>query len=260
MKPPFPPRPKCKVCGVEIFHTAKSALCARHAREAGIRTGPTREERSRFKLCGAKKRDGTTCRMFAGQGTPHRGTGRCSRHGGNTPTHNKAAIVVQAKTEMVKLGAPLSDIDGPRALAGLLRATAGHVSWIQAEIAGLQDLANPEAQVLIDLYSQERDRLARIAQACVSSGIAERYVQVQEIQTVMLAEALRRAAERAGLTERQKRRLGKALRTELEAVEVEVTGGMWAQPEPQIEGHTTTRGGRRATAPTRAEADARRLS
>jgi hypothetical protein len=245
MRPPFPPLPKCKVCNVEISHTAKNGLCAKHARKQGIVTGPTSEERSNFKLCGAKKKDGSRCRAYAGQGTEHFGTGRCKNHMGNTPAANKAAILIQAQADMVKLGVPIVDIDGPRALAGLLRATAGHCSWLQAEIAGLEDLADPEARVLIDLYSSERDRLTRIAQACVSSGIAERYIKIQEAQTLILGRALRRAAEAAGFTERQMERLGKALRTELAAVEVE-DAGVWGQPAGwDVEAHAVEQNGRR---------------
>lgn len=33
-------------------------------------------------FCGAKKRDGSTCRQTAGHGTDHVGTGRCKFHGG----------------------------------------------------------------------------------------------------------------------------------------------------------------------------------
>lgn len=41
-------------------------------------------------FCGAKKRDGSTCRQTAGQGTDHVGTGKCWLHGGaSTGPKNK---------------------------------------------------------------------------------------------------------------------------------------------------------------------------
>ena len=214
MKPPFPPKPKCKKCGVEIWHTAKNGLCAKHAREAGIKTGPTREQRSKFKLCGARKSDGLKCRLYAGQGTNHVGVGRCKLHGGNTPGANEAAIIEQAKVEMVKLGAPVN-VKPIQALIGLLRMTAGHVAFLHTEVGAIEDVSEPESRVLIELYDGERDRLAKVAQACVGAGIAERLVRVEETKITALGQAMKRAAEVAGLDEHQQRKLGAALRMEL---------------------------------------------
>lgn len=224
MKPPYPPKPKCTVCGVEMSHTAKHGLCAEHARERGITTGPTSEERSRFRLCGARKKNGSKCRAYAGQGTSHPGHGRCRKHGGNTPAHNKAALVAKAKAEMVRLGAPVGNIEPHRALAGLLRISGGHVVYLHHAVGAIENLADSESRVLIDLYDTERDRFARIAQACVSAGIAERHVQIEEIKLVALGQALSRAAEKAGLTDTQRRRLGAALRAELSKLNAAQSG------------------------------------
>jgi hypothetical protein len=40
--------------------------------------------------CGARTRSGAPCKRPAGHGTPTPGSGRCSRHGGSTPTHQAA--------------------------------------------------------------------------------------------------------------------------------------------------------------------------
>ena len=181
-------------------------------------TGQTAEERSSHKLCGAKRKDGTVCRAFAGQGTSHKGQGRCKFHGGKSPAHNQAAVLAEAKSRMVKLGTPIQDIEPNRALAGLLRATAGHVAWLHAEITGLEDLGTFESKVLLELYDSERDRCARVATACISAGIAERTVRIEEAKMWTLGQALQAAAERAGLDDDQRRSLGKALRQELAAI------------------------------------------
>lgn len=66
--------------------------------------GPDKE------LCGAqlaKQPVGVTCKRVAGAGTKHLGVGCCSRHGGNTESHEKAAAVEIARRECTTLGLPI---------------------------------------------------------------------------------------------------------------------------------------------------------
>ncbi|HTX31737.1 MAG TPA: hypothetical protein VMD09_10135 [Solirubrobacteraceae bacterium] len=139
--------------------------------------------------------------------------------------------IEEAKAAMVKLGAPL-DIKPHAALLGLLRMTAGHVAYLYSEVGALEDVASPRARVLIDLYSIERDRLQKVAQACVGAGIAERFVRIEEAKVITLGQALSRASEAAGLTDKQRRRLGQALRDELRQLNAEAAndseGDIWA--------------------------------
>ena len=157
----------------------------------------TPHERSEHLLCGANKRDGSTCRAFAGQGTEHLGTGRCKFHGGSTRNHRKAAAVTEARREMVKLGVPIPDIAPHDALLGLLRATSGHVAWLHAAVAQIDDLSNQEARVLVELYDSERDRLTRVAKACVEAGATDREVHVASSYADAIARALRATREGA---------------------------------------------------------------
>ncbi|MBI2690562.1 MAG: hypothetical protein HYX29_01260 [Solirubrobacterales bacterium] len=150
-------------------------------------------------MCGANKKNGTRCRAFAGQGTDHLGYGMCKYHGGSTPAHQKHALSLQAKQRMVTLGGPI-DVHPTDALLALLRATAGHVSWLSDEIQELEDLGGEEAKVLLGMYDSERDRLVRIGEACVRSGASEKQVTVQKSQAAMLASIVRDAANDAGLT------------------------------------------------------------
>lgn len=175
----------------------------------------TPEQRDRHELCGARKKSGGTCRLFAGQGTDHPGYGRCRLHGGNTPNGKKNAVALEAKRSMVKMGIPVEDVTAPAALMGLLRATTGHTAWLHAQIGELTDLSDHEAQVLMKLYDTERDRLARIAEACIRAGVAEAHVRVMTAQIEVLGSALQRAAHKAGLSPQQQRALGTALRDEL---------------------------------------------
>lgn len=50
------------------------------------------------KLCGAKRENGTTCRLVAGWGTDHLGEGHCRKHGGNHPAH-KAKLERERDTD-----------------------------------------------------------------------------------------------------------------------------------------------------------------
>jgi hypothetical protein len=179
---------------------------------------PTREQRDKFPLCAAKKkpsRGGGTCRLFAGQGTDHPGVGRCKWHGGATKNHKSHAVAVEAKRRMVKLGVPIEEVTAPAALMGLLRATCGHVGWLHAQVGEVQDLSDHEAQVLVRLYDNERDRLVRISEACIRAGVAEAEVRVMQAQVAVLGQALKKACGKAGLSVEQQRRLGAALRDEL---------------------------------------------
>ena len=176
----------------------------------------TPDQRDTHQLCGARKKTGDTCRAFAGQGTSHPGVGRCKYHGGSTPTHVAGAAAQEAQTRMVALGAPV-DVEPAEALLGVLRLSSGHVAWLREEVAAQASLATPEAQVVARLYGEERDRVGRLAKACLDAGVAERQVQLAERYGVALAELLRSVFADAdlGLTPTQQALLPTVLRRHL---------------------------------------------
>jgi len=162
----------CPQCHGPKAHTApRCAHCSGYA-------GNTPEERSKRALCGARKKDGSQGRAYAGQGTPTPGLGRCKYHGGSTTPHRVHAVA-EARRRMVTLGTPIEHITAPEALMGLLRASAGHVAWLQQEVAALETLAGHDTQVLVSLYDSEQDRLMRIGEACVRAGVAEHLVRME---------------------------------------------------------------------------------
>lgn len=176
----------------------------------------TSEERSKYALCGAKRKSGIPCRAFAGQGTDHPGVGACKYHGGATPSHKTHAAKVEAERRMVTMGAPVAGITPAQALKSLLQATTGHVAWLADEVANLGNLEGPEAAMLTRLYADERDRLARIAKACLDSGMGRAEVEMAEAQANALAKAINAAMSHVGgLTTEQKREFGFALRRQL---------------------------------------------
>lgn len=198
----------CPECG-----GPKSVQARRCAKCAG--NGQPPEERSRLPLCGARKKDGGACRAFAGQGTDHFGIGRCKFHGGATVAHRHHAVALEAKRRMVTLGAPVENTSAPDALMGLLRASAGHVAWLQQEVAELDTLGSHEAQVVVRLYDEERTMLVRISEAAVRAGVATHIVRIEAAHAEMTLHAIREAALDAGLDPTQLQALGVALRKRL---------------------------------------------
>ena len=172
--------------------------------------------------CNAKTRStedhrakGVPCKNWAGFRTPHPGIGNCFLHGGSTTSHRKSAVSVEAKRRMVQLGTPIEGVTAPEALMGLLRASAGHVAFLQQSVAALDALASPEAEVLVRLYDTERDRLARISEACVRAGVAEHIIRMETAQAELTLRAIRDAARDAGLNATQVQALGAALHKRL---------------------------------------------
>src|SRR5690606_32990598 len=123
-------------------------------------------------LCGARSRTtGRPCKHIAGFRTDHVGTGKCFLHGGRTPSHNKHSITVEVERRMATYGEPIEDIDAPRALLGLLRATAGHVEYLRRAMTELDALSSREAEVTARLYREEREMLRRVGESCSKAGV-----------------------------------------------------------------------------------------
>lgn len=214
------PDPKdliCPQCDGPKAHTApRCAKCSGHAHN-------TPEQRDTRALCGAKKRNGEKCRAYAGQGTPTPGVGRCKHHGGSTVNHRKHAVSIEAKRRMVTMGTPIEEITAPEALMGLLRASAGHVAWLQHEVAALDTLASHEAAVVVQLYDSERKMLLQVGEACVRAGVAEHIVRMEQHKAELTLRAIRDAAGDTGLNATQLQALGVALRRRFAEAFGEVT-------------------------------------
>lgn len=176
----------------------------------------TTRQRDGMRLCGAKKKNGEACRAFAGQGTNHPGIGRCKFHLGNARNHQIHAVNEEAKTRMIQFGESL-DVDPATALLGVLHLSAGHLNWVRAELSGLEDKRSMEGQVLLRLFDEERDRLARISKAALDAGVAERQVRLAEEYGAALANLLHAVFHDPdlALTAAQRSRLPDILRTHL---------------------------------------------
>jgi hypothetical protein len=155
----------------------------------------TKEQKDRYGTCGAKKKNGEKCRNFAGLGTPHLGVGHCKYHLGNSPNHMKAAVRQQAAKEVAKARAEFGDkipVEPSEALLSVLHLSAGQLAWLHAELAEREDKTDSfEGQVLMRLWNDERDRVARISEAALRAGVQERAIRLAESYGQQLADVLR---------------------------------------------------------------------
>jgi hypothetical protein len=189
----------------------------------------TPEQRDRHALCGAKRKNGNTCRLFAGQGTSHPGVGRCRFHLGNSKNHEAHAVRVEATRRLVEFGQPVA-VEPTEALLQVLHLSAGHLAWVREALATLDDKTTFEGQVLMRLWNEERDRVARISKAALDAGVAERQIQLAERYGEQLAHLLMGIFEdpELALNMRQRGRLPDLLRRHLTVIDAESRQGLTA--------------------------------
>src|SRR5437660_28365 len=108
----------------------------------------TPEQRDKHALCGAKRKNGEKCRLFAGQGTDHPGVGKCRFHLGATRNHRTNAIKVEAERRSLQFGESVA-VDPTEALLSVLHLSAGHLAFIRGELATHEDKRTFEAGVLL---------------------------------------------------------------------------------------------------------------
>jgi hypothetical protein len=185
----------------------------------GIEAAPGRD--SSYAICGAKKRQTEgVCRRPAGWGTDHPGVGLCKLHGGNTRAHRERAQAEIVRREAARLGVP-RDVDPAAALLELVYESAGNVEFYRDLVGQLSTTPTPpppgadedmpegsrrpeglygplrhqsgvptgeaKPHVLVAMYDAERDRLKEYAATVVKVGLAERQVQVAELQAAVVA-------------------------------------------------------------------------
>jgi hypothetical protein len=167
--------------------------------------------------CAAKsKRSGQRCKNFAVPGAKV-----CVTHGGNAAQVRKAAerrvqqIVLRAEAakDLRRLGVTL-DTTPIEILEAMYSEAAGNVAVLRSMVAELDrtDLyselyhenGSPTGRalphVLVVMYNTERDRLAKLAEACAKLGLDERRLQLAEAQMVKLLDAVTGALADVGLT------------------------------------------------------------
>lgn len=103
---------------------------------------------------------------------------------------------------------------------------AGHVAALRDQLGMFTDLNQlvhedehgvQHESVMLKRYDKEREFLDRVCKLAISAGIAERYVQLAELQGQTLFRVMGRAFEAMGLTPAQRQAFGPALRDALAA-------------------------------------------
>lgn len=197
-------------------------------------------------LCGARRTNNgepiideetgerVTCQQLAGWGTDHVGFGRCKFHGGAAPNGIKAAEVEKVMTEMIeseiRFYGEARDIDPIQALADEVRRTAGHVAWLAEQVRQETQLTETtsqgrQANMIIQMYQNERDRLVKVSQVAIAAGIAERQVQLAEQQGQILASVIRDILwdKELSLTPEQRHKSSEIVRRHLMAIDTTAT-------------------------------------
>ena len=196
--------------------------------------GPDKE------LCGAqrpKQPEGVTCKQPAGHGTKHLGIGRCSKHGGKTESHEKAASVELARRECATLGIPIETTPA-EALVREVWEASGNVAFYRQLVQGLpthpedDEFVPPEGEgdgywirgkpgiygrtyhvsgiptgeakphVLVQLYNDERKRLVDACSAALRAGVEERRLRLAETDAEWITSAYVETFEAMGLADR----------------------------------------------------------
>lgn len=158
------------------------------------------------KKCGAKSRSGGRCKLGAGHGTDHVGSGKCKFHGGSSPNGKIAAAKEAAQTLAIEL-----DMEPHDALLWCVRSAAGQVQFLSYKVAALQDdkllvehlreriaeegsyverSQHSELHAWVHAHQQALDRLAKFSKMAIDAGVAERHVRVAERYGEVIARLL----------------------------------------------------------------------
>lgn len=113
-----------------------------------------------------------------------------------------------------------------QALLDELARSAGALAFYQARLDEADDpngllvrtMFGSTPSTWLQLWNDERDRMARISTAALKAGIEERRVQLAEAQGALIADAIRRILNRLNLTHEQLTLVGTVVPEELRAL------------------------------------------
>jgi hypothetical protein len=179
-------------------------------------------------FCGGNRRNGKgKCRLPAGDGTSHEGTGRCSWHGGASPSGTKAAneqaLNEQAARELARL-----DVEPVTNAFEQLALVAGQaVAWKNSMAAKVnelielrrEDVAGAEqlrSEIL--LWERALDRCVATLTAMVKLNIEDKLAGIRQRTLDMLERALDAALEASGAPLDGKAKAREAFKRQLKIV------------------------------------------
>lgn len=180
-------------------------------------------------FCGGRLRRGKegTCRRAAGAGTDHLGAGRCSWHGGSSPSGSQSAheqmIEAEAARVLYKHDAPAvtNHLDALQRLAGralALEETIGAIVNDLRKIRYKDDKGAEQLRAEVAVLERAMDRCGRLLVDIAKLNIEERLARVTEQQAEEVSKALSLALAEMGLTHAQQRDAREKVARHLRAV------------------------------------------
>jgi hypothetical protein len=188
------------------------------------------------------------CHMRAGASTTHKGIGHCSRHGGGTKEAQINADRIKVAASLATYGGPV-DIDPAQALLTEVRRTAGHVEWLGRVLAAMpaesltwgryevvdkpavqpapdgsvamvaeEIKSRAGANIVLQLYQQERKHLVLVAKAAIDAGASQRMVDMFTSVGAAYVNMIERILDGLDLTEAQAARVPTLITGELEQI------------------------------------------
>src|SRR5205085_374032 len=107
------------------------------------------------------------------------------------------------------------------ALLWTVNLSAGHLEFIRRELASDGEPDTFQREVLLRVYNDERDRLARTAKLAIDAGVAERAVKLAEAYGEMLAQLITGILGDLSLNRRQRAEVPTVLKRHLLAVDAQ---------------------------------------
>ncbi len=156
----------------------------------------------------------------------------CRMHGGAAP-QARAAGLMRVATQKIEASAArtlahegITAIEDPLEELGKLAAGAkALMEALGARVNALDDLEHfdaknsPAIKAEVQMYERAIDRVHRLLDSLVRHGYAERQIQIQESEAMLVAGVLRRVIAALGLTAEQQKSAQSLLAAEFRALE-----------------------------------------
>lgn len=155
-------------------------------------------------MCGAEREGKEPCKLPAGHGTDHKGTGRCKFHGGSSPSGAKAAAKELAELARMELLAvsEIEEIDPADALMWSLHGAVALTKASQSRLRAAASMSPPDMDTIRtarETYEADLERQQKFAQSCIRLGIAERHVRMIERSGEQLLTLIRGVLDDLGI-------------------------------------------------------------
>lgn len=181
-----------------------------------------------YQRCGALKKQqpfagaAEKCTQAAGWGTDHPGFGKCKLHGGSHANGRKNGQTLATAAAAATYGLPIV-IDAHTALLQEIHRTQGHVTWLGAVVATIdqdglvwglsEDVVGGKnhgktfkaaPNIWLALYQTERKHLASVSAAAIKAGIDERRLELEKSQSTAISTAFFAMLDALNLTDEQR--------------------------------------------------------